>query len=132
MAGACQAFLNNDSNYDLDTSCELLQWSSNAAPQWTVLDGAALRTYFDPTSPPSSARVSRVFFVTLEDCKDASYGCRLSLGKQSAGQLLELFNVNPHFCQSMFGKPDHWAPLDHRYTNDAAHEILEFVSQYQR
>lgn len=131
-AGACQALLEREANYAAATSCEVFQWSSDEVPRWEVFDDAGLHTYLSSSKHACSTGVLRVFFVTLEDHKNTSYGCRLSLQKEAAQLLIDVFDINPHFCQFMFGKPDHWAPLEHRYTNNVSQEILEFVCQYPR
>ncbi|KAJ4251827.1 hypothetical protein NW762_011124 [Fusarium torreyae] len=132
-----QGILANTENFAQNSVCEIFELRSSssdtAAGHWLEAAGDAdVQRFLQKTwanTDNGSVRL-RVVFCTLTTHPQTSFGHKLSLSRSVALQLLTSLDICPHFCKSLLGEPDYWAPLEVHSCN-SQNQIRSSVFAFQ-
>ncbi|KAI6777399.1 hypothetical protein HG530_001344 [Fusarium avenaceum] len=135
-----QGVLANAENFAQNSSCEIFELRSSlsdmAVGHWLkVVDDADVQRFLQTTltNTENGAVRLRVIFCTLTTHSQTSFGHKLSLSRDITLQLLSSLDISPHFCKSLLGEPDYWAPLEvHSRSSQSQLRSSVFAFQHPR
>ncbi|KAG5661945.1 hypothetical protein KAF25_004184 [Fusarium avenaceum] len=135
-----QGVLANTENFAQNSSCEIFELRSSssdtAAGHWLkAAEDADVQKFLQTTltTTENGAVRLRVIFCTLMAHSQTSFGHKLSLSRDITLQLLSSLDICPHFCKSLFGEPDYWAPLEvHSRSSQSQLRSSVFAFQHSR
>ncbi|KAJ7271270.1 hypothetical protein C8J57DRAFT_1435452 [Mycena rebaudengoi] len=126
--------LANPINFAVSTNVECFR-ADESREEWISLDDEGLLPFLDTLNnrEPSSKPVLHAFFVPLTPTAHSSFGCSVSMTRESVEQLFSKLNVDPAFAMNIIGRPDYWSPMTHlRFDDEDALQSCEYWCQHPR
>lgn len=126
-----QSILGNEDNFAEQTTCSIFHVDGNGTGSLKPeVHDAELRYYIQS---PMLHNATRIIFFTSKQQKGTTFASQISLSQTLARELLQTFEVSPHFVPLLLSEPEYAAPgTYHRYDPLGQLSRQEFICQHPR
>lgn len=129
-----QSILSNGANFAERTLCDILDVrAGNKVSKRSNVNDEDLRSYLKSCVGANVPNATRLIFLTSKRAKGTTFASQVSLEQSLARELLETFEVSPHFVPLLVGEPEYAAPgTYHELTIQGQLSRQEYICQHPR